>query len=472
MPRRTLRFEAGDTFQLPPLRGRALPQRVYTETFYDTAGARLGRAGFVLRRRVENGKGVWRLSVKWDGVSTLDAEAPGGPAGPPEELRELVSAASAGFELAPTAQVRTRSTGLRVKDGSRSLARITVASIALLDGRRATRSFHEIELERLAAGQKELAALESALRKAGAKKTNDAGPLELALAGEPRPELSLPTSSLELLRPYLREQYARMLAHDPGVRVGDDPEDLHQLRVATRRLRSVLGTARPILDRAWVDEMRSELAWLAGELGPTRDLDVLIPYLREEAGDLEPADRKALAPLFEKLEASRADARGRALEALRSERYLALLAGIDAAAAGPPAGGDGSLRAEARKEFKKLRRAMRAVDEAPTEEAIHRARIKGKRARYATELLEDELGRAAGKLLSAAKGFQDAAGEHQDAVVAEARIRSLLRGVRSQRTALAAGMLVGRQRERRRAAAEALPKAWRRYEDAAEKVMA
>jgi CHAD domain-containing protein len=157
---------------------------------------------------------------------------------------------------------------------------------------------------------------------------------------------------------------------------------------------------------------------------------------------------------------------------LRSERYLALLAGIDAAAAGPPAGGGGSLRAEARKEFKKLRRAMRAVDEAPTEEAIHRARIKGKRARYATELLEDELGRAAGKLLSAAKGFQDAAGEHQDAVVAEARIRSLLRGVRSQRTALAAGMLVGRQRERRRAAAEALPKAWRRYEDAAEKVMA
>jgi CHAD domain-containing protein len=368
--------------------------------------------------------------------------------------------------------VRTRSTGLRVKDGSRSLARITVASIALLDGRRATRSFHEIELERLAAGQKELAALESALRKAGAKKTNDAGPLELALAGEPRPELSLPTSSLELLRPYLREQYARMLAHDPGVRVGDDPEDLHQLRVATRRLRSVLGTARPILDRAWVDEMRSDLAWLAGELGPTRDLDVLIPYLREEAGDLEPADRKALAPLFEKLEASRADTRGRALEALRSERYLALLAGIDAAAAGPPAGGGGSLRAEARKEFKKLRRAMRAVDEAPTEEAIHRARIKGKRARYATELLEDELGRAAGKLLSAAKGFQDAAGEHQDAVVAEARIRSLLRGVRSQRTALAAGMLVGRQRERRRAAAEALPKAWRRYEDAAEKVMA
>jgi CHAD domain-containing protein len=472
MPRRTLRFEAGDTFELPPLRGRALPQRVYTETFYDTAGGRLRRAGFVLRRRVENGKGVWRLSVACDGTSTLDVEAPGGPAAPPEELHELVSAASAGFELSPIARARTRSTVLRVKDGRRSLAKVTAASVTLLDGGRATRSFHEIELERLAADRKELAGLESALLEAGAKKTNGAGPLEQALAREPRPELPLPTSSLELLRSYLRHQYARMLAHDPGVRVGSDPEDLHQLRVATRRLRSVLRTARPILDQAWVDEVRGELAWLAGELGPARDLDVLFPYLREEAGGLEPADRKALAPLFGKLEDGRVEARGRALDALRSERYLALLAGIEAAAAGPPAGGEGSLGAEARKELKKLRKAMRDVAKAPTDEAIHRARIKGKRARYATELLEDELGRPAAKLLSAAKGFQDAAGEHQDAVVAEARIRSLLRGVRSQRTALAAGLLVARQRERRRAAAKALPKAWRRYKDAAAKVWA
>lgn len=472
MPRETRRFEAGDTFELPPLRGRGLPRRVFTETYHDTAGGRLARAGFVLRRRVENGKGVWRLSVVSDGTPTLEVEAPGGPAGPPEELRELVSAASAGFELVPTGRVRTRSTGLRVKDGSRSLARITVASIALLDGQRTTGSFHEIEVEPLAAGRKELGSIESSLRMAGAKRTNGAGPLEHALAREPQPDLPLPTSSLELMRAYLRDQYARLLAHDPGVRVGNDPEDLHQLRVATRRLRSVLRTARPILDRAWVDEVRGELAWLAGELGPARDLDVLIPYLRREAGDLEPADRKALAPLFAKLEDARAEARARALGALRSERYLALLAGIEAAAAGPPPGGDGSLTNEVRREFSKLRKAMRDVAEEPTDDAIHRARIKGKRARYATELLEDELGKPGAKVLSAAKDFQDAAGEHHDSVVAEARIRSLLRGVRSQRTALAAGMLVSRQRERRRAATEALPKAWRRYEKAAAKVLA
>ena len=220
MPRKTLQFEAGDPFELPAVGGRALPRRDFTEIFYDTAGGRLGLAGFVLRRRIENGKGLWRLSVVCDGVPTLDVEAPGGPAGPPEELRELVSAASAGFELAPVLRARTHATGLRVKAGSRSLAKISVASIALLDGQRTTGSFSEIELEQLAATRKELARLESALRKSGAKPTNGAGPLEQALAREPQPELPLPSTSLEQLRPYLREQYARMLAHDPGVRVG------------------------------------------------------------------------------------------------------------------------------------------------------------------------------------------------------------------------------------------------------------
>jgi CHAD domain-containing protein len=472
MPRKNLQYEAGGPFELPALRGRALPRREFRETFYDTAGGRLGLAGFVLRRRIENGKGIWRLSVVSDGTPTLDIEAPGGPAGPPEALRELVSAASAGFELAPVLRVRTHAGGLRVKSGSRSLAKISVASIALLDGQRTTDSFSEIELEQLAATRKELARLESALEKAGATRMNGAGPLEQALAREPRPELPLPSSELETLRPYIRLQYARMLAHDPGVRVGSDPEDLHQLRVSARRLRSVLKTAAPILDRGWVDEIRAELSWLGGELGPARDLDVLIPYLREEAGELDPGDRKALAPLFRKLGLQRATARKAVLKALRSERYLALLASIEAAAAGPPPGGAGSLRTEVENDFKKLRKAMRAVDDDPTDETIHKARIKGKRARYATELLEEELGKPGAKLLSAAKDFQDAAGEHQDAVVAEARIRALLRGVRAQRTALAAGMLVSRQRERREAAARALPKAWRRYEDAAEKVWA
>jgi len=284
--------------------------------------------------------------------------------------------------------------------------------------------------------------------------------------------LPVTSPALERLRAFFAEQYARILAHDPGVRLGEDPEDVHQLRVAVRRLRSVLGTTRPILDRAWVDDLRSELAWLAGELGSARDLDVLIPALWADAGTLERADLQALTPLFGKFETARVAAGKQALEALRSERYYALLASIEAAAAGPPAGGKGSLEKVVRKEYKRLRETMREVDDDPTDDAIHRARIRGKRARYATELLEDDLGKPGQKLIAAAKEFQDVAGEHHDTVVAEEQIRAQLSGLRSQATAIAAGLLIGRQRERRRAAFEKLPKAWKRFNRAATKVSA
>ncbi len=158
------------------------------------------------------------------------------------------------------------------------------------------------------------------------------------------------------------------------------------------------------------------------------------------------------------------------LEALRSERYFALLATLEGAAAAPPAGDGGvSLRKAARKEFGRLAKAMDELAAEPSDKAVHRARIKGKRARYAAELLEDDLGSAGKRLIAAAKTFQDVAGEHQDAVVAEERIRKLLRGKRAQRTALAAGILIAGERERRARTAAALPDAWNDLDKAAAK---
>jgi CHAD domain-containing protein len=155
--------------------------------------------------------------------------------------------------------------------------------------------------------------------------------------------------------------------------------------------------------------------------------------------------------------------------ALRSERYFALLAMLESATSTPPPGDDVSLVKAARKEFERLAKAMAELAAEPSDEAVHRARIKGKRARYAAELVENDLGKAGSRLISATKRFQDVAGEHQDSVVAEDRIRALLGGTRSQRLALAAGILVGRERERRARAAAALPDAWGAVEQAAAK---
>ena len=470
MPQKVLHFVAGKDFELPALPGRALPSRSYTETYYDTADGRLDRAGFSLRRRVENRKGVWHLTVTSDEESVLEVEARGGPAAPPAELQELLSAASVGLALSPVARLRTKTSGKRVKRRNHTLARVQVALVAVLDGRRVAEAFHELVLEPLAADRKEVGRLEKALRRAGAKPGRGQAPIARALGPEALQKSPAATPDLERLRMFFRDQFARMLAHDPGVRLGKDPEELHQLRVAARRLRSVLRTAMPLLETSWAQALRDELSWLGDELGRARDVDVLTEHLRGEAAELEQADRRALKPLFDDLAASGKDARSCVLEALRSERYVALLATLEGAAAAPPAGDGGiSLRKAARKEFDRLGKAMDELAAEPSDKAVHRARIKGKRARYAAELLEDELGSAGKRLISAAKTFQDVAGEHQDAVVAEERIRNLLREKQSQRTALAAGILVARERERRASAVAELPVAWDRLDKAAAK---
>src|SRR4029453_19574877 len=78
------------------------------------------------------------------------------------------------------------------------------------------------------------------------------------------------------------EQVRRPLLHDPGVRLGSDPEELHQMRVATRRLRAFLRAGRDLLDRSWSEPLRDELGWLGRALGPARDLDVLVQRLPED----------------------------------------------------------------------------------------------------------------------------------------------------------------------------------------------
>ena len=107
-------------------------------------------------------------------------------------------------------------------------------------------------------------------------------------------------SAAATLRARLREQASAVLAHDPGTRLGTDAEELHQMRVATRRLRAFLRAGRDLLDPAWSEPLREELRWLGSALGPVRDLDVLLEHLSgevESLGEDAPAGRKLLTTL-------------------------------------------------------------------------------------------------------------------------------------------------------------------------------
>ena len=211
-------------------------------------------------------------------------------------------------------------------------------------------------------------------------------------------------SGVEQLSSYLGRQLAEIERTEPIVRLhAEDEEAVHDLRVALRRSRSVLGTTRELFDEDWVSQLRDELRWLAGELAPARDLDVLRAYLAQEAPEL--------TKLFD---APRQRAHTRAVEALESARYLDLVAALKRT---EPTEADASLPKLAAGEFRKLAKSVEALGDEPSDESLHKARIRAKKARYAAELTEAE------KLVKVLKRFQDALGEHQDAVVAEEMIR-------------------------------------------------
>jgi CHAD domain-containing protein len=227
-------------------------------------------------------------------------------------------------------------------------------------------------------------------------------------------------------------------------------------------MRAFLRTARPLLDQDWSEPLRDEIKWIGTALGSVRDLDVLLEHLRGVAAGLEPADQRALRRLFGHLEEEHAEARATLLDALRSERYLALLDRIEEAARLPRVAQEGaSLGDLAAKEFRKLRKAVGALGDEPADDELHQLRIKGKRARYAAELAEVAVGKRASRFIAEAKNFQDVLGEHQDGAVAEERIRGALKGLGGTGIAFAAGRLVEHERARRLAARSAFPDAWK-----------
>jgi CHAD domain-containing protein len=338
--------------------------------------------------------------------------------------------------------------------------------VAVLDGRRVRESFAEVEVELLSGDASTLGRIGRQLHRAGAEKGDGRPKLVRVLGlGQRNGTAARNAPPLAHLQAMLSRQLEKMLQHDPGTRLGSDSEDLHDLRVATRRLRALLRAARPLLDREWAEGLRAELSWLGSALGPVRDLDVLIEHLIGELAEFSDEERLAAERLVRALDSERAEARVAMLEALESERYLRLLDALEEAARSPRAStGDRALADIAANEFKRLSKAVRRLSSDPDDEELHRVRIKTKRARYAAELAESAVGKKAERFVESAKRLQDVLGEHQDAIVAEDRIRALLGSIRGTRVAFVGGRLVERERSRRRSSQAEWRDAWKELE--------
>jgi CHAD domain-containing protein len=209
------------------------------------------------------------------------------------------------------------------------------------------------------------------------------------------------------------------------------------MRIAARRLRSTLTTYRPLLERAAADALREELRWLGQTLATARDAQVLQARF-DDLLDAEPAE-VVTDPVRERIDATLRAAYASGLEegqrALASERHARLLDGLARFTESPPlvADADGPARRVVRRllrrDAKRFRRAVKDVervsDPAERDLALHEARKKAKRLRYAAESAVPVLGSRAEKYAAAAKRVQDALGEHQDTVVARQWLRDI-----------------------------------------------
>lgn len=259
----------------------------------------------------------------------------------------------------------------------------------------------------------------------------------------------------------LREQLAALQAAEPGTRLGRDPEELHRMRTAVRRLRAILGAVRDMFEPRWLAHLRKELDWLGTLLASRRDLDVLHQYLSSEVSPLPAGRRAAGRRLLERLDSQRGRAHARLLAGLDSPRYRRLQRRLEHAVQRPPVvTADLSLPDVAALAFKKLRKAVGALPKHPSDAALHDVRLRVKRARYAAELAAPVRGRPAERFIKRAKKIQDALGEHQDATVAEERLRGLMKAERRPLAVALSRTLVQKQKARREEAKAAFLDGW------------
>jgi CHAD domain-containing protein len=271
----------------------------------------------------------------------------------------------------------------------------------------------------------------------------------------------------EAVREALGRSVARFQQHEGGVRAGQDPEDVHQARVATRRLRSDLRTFGDVLQPSWATAFREELRWLGHLLGAVRDAEVLRDRLRSRLAQIPDEDRGAAERLIAGLDVRRDDARAPLVEAMQGERYHELVDSMVAAANAPAvlpevasAPADAAFRPALERLWKDLDGAIDRVAKEASDASLHRARIRSKRLRYAAEAVTPVFGKRARRLAKAAATLQDVLGEHQDAVVASARLREAAEATPS--AAFAAGELVALETKAAEAARAEWPRAWKR----------
>ena len=471
--------------------------RSLENTYFDTADLRLRKLGYALRIRKDgarliqtlksndsSGKGIARRR-EWSAVvSDLVPDIVQlGDAEVREEIGDLKIE-----DLAPifTTKVRRRQ---RLVKHSDELGQISVIEVAFDEGeiraKGGKQSLREIEFE-LQRGQ--TAAIHSLMSEVLAVaelrvETRSKSARGYALATGKAPawqrasalELKAEAAPQEAFRQILGNCLSHWLANEAAALDGSDPEGVHQLRVALRRLRSALGVFGKEIasdERRW---MTREVKWLLGETGPARDWDVFLGELLPPV-IAAPAGVSDTAGLVEAAEDMRSASYRRMREVVASPRYTAFLTRLGAWLEHEPsqvvaAAQTQSLPEFARtllhKRYRRLRKEGRQFRDL-TPQARHELRISLKKLRYSAEFFRSLYGKKRVKcFLEKLKQLQDGLGHLNDVVVSQSLMKELLdQSQDPQRKAelsLAAGVIVGWYGHANLANEKKIQEAWRDF---------
>jgi CHAD domain-containing protein len=429
------------------------PGRTLTnlDTYVDTADRRLDRAGYSVRlRRVRrevpeatlkslNEAGPDALRTRLELAERLDVDDPAAVALAPGPVGERVRSLVGSRKLVPLFDLQTRRTAFPLVANGVPSGELLLDESAIRAHRGPILSrLHRVEVEVPESAVGVVAPVVENLRQACGLQPAVLSKYEagLAASGYRRagPASFGPTSVDpadtvgQVGLAILRRQFAELLAKEPGARLGDDVEELHAMRVASRRLRAAVTLFREVLPTE-AERLRPELAWIGQKIGAVRDLDVQLARLHEWTAILPEQDSEPLDRLRALLDDERARARAEMLQALDSARYARFVQRFGAMLRLRTGTRTPAARAVApdlvERRHRGVRKSMKRVGDGTDHAAYHRLRIAGKRFRYALEFLSDVYPGETNRLVKRTVVLQDLLGAYQDGHVAIARLREL-----------------------------------------------
>lgn len=438
------------------------PRRIrLTATYIDTPDLRLTLAKVTLRRRTGGHDAGWHLKLPDAGDRRIEIQAPlsqgKAPSRVPLTLREEVREIADGLPLVPVAVMRTSRTEREIRTARGRLVGILTDDTVRVESWRAPwakdadhdgQSWRELEIELASSSAAQVRALDeltTLLAGADIPVSKSSSKIGRFLADrvaqstplEPRPEWSAErgAAAIDAVLAYIRTQVGVIQWREADV-IADVPDAVHKSRVAARRLRSALRTARRLFDADITEPLRAEVRWWGEVLGGPRDAEVFRESLNEALDTLPHAS--IVGPIRQRVvtESRRAHERTHAIAVrqLHSRRYANLMTALCGLVESPPLRGRATQPAAqvlptlVTGAVKRVDRNASRARKASTDERdhwLHETRKKSKAARYLGESLKPVFGDAATDFAERFERVTDALGEVQDAVVAVERLTAM-----------------------------------------------